>query len=113
MIKLIFEFFYYSCSVKQPVESAKLAQLVQAYSNIYPQLNTTLAQVPKTSPDVDVDSERSYSPEVEETVRGYFERLYTLDVSPSRFASLLKTCRNSSDQKQQDFFFCTIHTLVS
>ncbi|CAO3600262.1 unnamed protein product [Absidia cylindrospora] len=97
---------------KQPVESAKVAQLVQAYSNIYPQLNETLTHVPKPAPDGDVDSERSYSPEVEETVRRYFERLYTMETSPNRFASLLKTCRNSSDQKQLDFFSCTVHTLL-
>lgn len=102
-------------SVSQPFENAKLVQLVQAYSKIYPQLNEPPSSTPnpKSAADGDGDSERSYAPEVEETVRRYFERLYTTEANPSRFASLLNTCRNSSDQKQLDFFSCTVHTLVS
>ncbi|KAI8975394.1 CCR4-Not complex component, Not1-domain-containing protein [Mycotypha africana] len=58
------------------------------------------------------ENERNYPEEVEEMVRLYFERLYTQDISPSRFASVLKACRTSNDQRQVNFFSCTTHTLL-
>ncbi|CAO3654186.1 unnamed protein product [Cunninghamella echinulata] len=99
--------------VVQPFEKTKLAKLIQAFTKMYPQITENISTPPKTTQENnDMESTRVYAPDVEETVRRYFEGLYTKETSPSRFASLLKTCRNSSDQKQLDFFSCTIHTLL-
>lgn len=97
----------------QPFEKTKLTKLVQAYTKIYPQITENITAAPKMAQENDMESARAYAPDVEETVRRYFEGLYTKETSPNRFASLLKTCRNSSDQKQLDFYSCTVHTLVS
>lgn len=82
---------------------------------MYPQLSDNRPQPEKKPAGANdpTESKRNYSEEVEEMVRLYFERLYTKDISPSRFASVLKVCRTSNDQRQVNFFSCTIHTLVS
>lgn len=99
-----------------PAETAKLTKLSQLYTQLYPQLNDNRGQVEKkpTGPGGEgSENERVYPEEVEEMVRLYFERLYTKDISASRFASVLKACRTSNDQRQVKFFSCTTHTLVS
>lgn len=98
-----------------PPETAKLTKLSQLYSQMYPQLNDSRPQGEKSPTGTNEldEKKRNYSEEVEEMVRLYFERLYTKDISPSRFASVLKVCRTSNDQRQVNFFSCTIHTLVS
>ncbi|KAG0175598.1 hypothetical protein DFQ28_005990 [Apophysomyces sp. BC1034] len=94
-------------------ESAQLAKLMQLYSQLYPQLlDVRNTQERKPATTTDVESERSYPPEVEEMVRLYFERLYTKDISAARFASVLKACQSSNDQRQIDYFSCTVHTLM-
>lgn len=98
-----------------PAETAKLTKLSQLYTQLYPQLNDNRGQVEKkpTGNGENGENERVYPEEVEEMVRLYFERLYTKDISASRFASVLKACRTSNDQRQVKFFSCTTHTLVS
>lgn len=87
----------------------------QLYTQLYPQLNENRGQAEKKPAGLGEggENERNYSDEVEEMVRLYFERLYTKDISASRFASVLKACRTSNDQRQVNFFSCTTHTLVS
>ncbi|KAI7901129.1 CCR4-Not complex component, Not1-domain-containing protein [Cokeromyces recurvatus] len=110
------------------IETAKLTKLSQLYTQLYPQLNENRFQADKkitgmtetatsnntinTTTNPINENERNYSEEVEEMVRLYFERLYTKDISPSRFASVLKACRTSNDQRQVNFFSCTTHTLL-
>lgn len=98
-----------------PAETAKLTKLSQLYTQLYPQLNENRSQLEKKPAGLGEggENERNYSDEVEEMVRLYFERLYTKDISSSRFASVLKACRTSNDQRQVNFFSCTTHTLVS
>lgn len=105
-----------------PAETAKLTKLSQLYTQLYPQLNDSRSQVEKKPVGLSgggggggepAENERNYSDEVEEMVRLYFERLYTKDISASRFASVLNACRSSKDQRQANFFSCTTHTLVS
>ncbi|CEP18731.1 hypothetical protein [Parasitella parasitica] len=97
-----------------PAETAKLNKLSQLYTQLYPQLNENRGQAEKKLAGLNEagESERNYSDEVEEMVRLYFERLYTKDISAGRFASVLKACRTSSDQRQVNFFACTTHTLL-
>ncbi|RCH87955.1 hypothetical protein CU098_004083, partial [Rhizopus stolonifer] len=92
-----------------PAETAKLTKLSQLYTQLYPQLNDRPTNEVKIDPP---ETEGHYSDEVEEMVRLYFERLYTKDISASRFASVLKACRTSNDQRQVNFFSCTTHTLL-
>ncbi|OBZ85129.1 CCR4-NOT transcription complex subunit 1, partial [Choanephora cucurbitarum] len=95
-----------------PAETAKLAKLSQLYTQLYPQLNEQRPDKPAMS-ESNVEGERTvFSDEVEEMVGLYFERLYTQDISASRFASVLKACRTSNDQRQVNFFSCTMHTLL-
>jgi CCR4-NOT transcription complex subunit 1 len=103
------------CRPLPPAETAKLTKLSQLYTQLYPQLNDNRAQKEKKPAGLgeNTENERNYSDEVEEMVRLYFERLYTKDISASRFASVLKACRTSNDQRQVNFFSCTTHTLVS
>lgn len=99
-----------------PAETAKLTKLSQLYTQLYPQLNENRGQMEKKPAGLSGEpgeNERNYSDEVEEMVRLYFERLYTKDISASRFASVLNACRSSKDQRQANFFSCTTHTLVS
>lgn len=98
-----------------PAETAKLTKLSQLYTQLYPQLNENRGQLEKKPAGLGegAQNERNYSDEVEEMVRLYFERLYTKDISASRFASVLNACRTSNDQRQVNFFSCTTHTLVS
>ena len=99
-----------------PAETAKLTKLSQLYTQLYPQLNENRGQMEKKPVGLSGEpgeNERNYSDEVEEMVRLYFERLYTKDISASRFASVLNACRSSKDQRQANFFSCTTHTLVS
>lgn len=99
-----------------PAETAKLTKLSQLYTQLYPQLNENRGQMEKKPAGLSGETgenERNYSDEVEEMVRLYFERLYTKDISASRFASVLNACRSSKDQRQANFFSCTTHTLVS
>lgn len=99
-----------------PAETAKLTKLSQLYTQLYPQLNENRGQMEKKPTGLSGEpgeNERNYSDEVEEMVRLYFERLYTKDISASRFASVLNACRSSKDQRQANFFSCTTHTLVS
>ncbi|KAI9476483.1 MAG: CCR4-Not complex component, Not1-domain-containing protein [Benjaminiella poitrasii] len=98
-------------------ETAKLTKLSQLYTQLYPQLNENRPQVEKKATgglneNSTKDNERNYSDEVEEMVRLYFERLYTKDISPARFTSVLKACRSSNDQRQVNFFSCATHTLL-
>lgn len=95
-----------------PPETAKLAKLSQLYTQLYPQLNEkgALENKPAEPP---AENERNYSEEVENMVRLYFEKLYNGEISASRFASVLKSCRTSNDERQVHFFACTSHTLVS
>ncbi|OAD02750.1 Not1 transcription factor, partial [Mucor lusitanicus CBS 277.49] len=104
-----------------PAETAKLTKLSQLYTQLYPQLNDSRSQVEKKPVGLSgggggggepAENERNYSDEVEEMVRLYFERLYTKDISASRFASVLNACRSSKDQRQANFFSCTTHTLL-
>lgn len=50
--------------------------------------------------------------ETEDLVRSYFERLYTKEISVEQFVAVLDMCQKSKDQRQIDFFSCTVHTLV-
>ncbi|KAI9030832.1 CCR4-Not complex component, Not1-domain-containing protein [Phycomyces nitens] len=93
-----------------PTDSLKVGKLIQVYSQLYPQLSENHPNH-KDSEEV-TDTERSYSPEVEEIVRVYFEKLYTNGIDPSRFADILRACQDSKDQRQADFFLCTLHTLL-
>ncbi|KAF7724662.1 hypothetical protein EC973_000834 [Apophysomyces ossiformis] len=96
-----------------PPEAAQLAKLIQLYSQLFPQhMDVRNSQERKTVTTTEGDAERSYPPEVEEMVRLYFERLYTKDISPEKFASVLKACQSSKDQRQMDYFSCTVHTLI-
>ncbi|KAL7319889.1 CCR4-NOT core subunit cdc39 [Mucor circinelloides] len=98
-----------------PAETAKLTKLSQLYTQLYPQLNENRGQMEKKPTGLSGEpgeNERNYSDEVEEMVRLYFERLYTKDISASRFASVLNACRSSKDQRQANFFSCTTHTLL-
>ncbi|KAG1095710.1 hypothetical protein G6F42_018503 [Rhizopus arrhizus] len=98
-----------------PAETAKLTKLSQLYTQLYPQLNENRGQMEKKPAGLSGEpgeNERNYSDEVEEMVRLYFERLYTKDISASRFASVLNACRSSKDQRQANFFSCTTHTLL-
>ncbi|KAI7871343.1 CCR4-Not complex component, Not1-domain-containing protein [Spinellus fusiger] len=93
-------------------ESAKIGKLVQICTQLYPQLGDTRLDVEKSTNTEQGDNDRSYSPEVEEMVRIYFERLYTNNISATRFATVLKACQESKEQRQIDFFHCTLHTLL-
>ncbi|KAL0088093.1 Not1 transcription factor [Phycomyces blakesleeanus] len=94
-----------------PTDSLKVSKLIQVYTQLYPQLSENHPNH-KKDPEEVTETERSYSRDVEEAVRGYFEKLYTNAISPSSFAIALKNCQDSKEQRQVDFFLCTLHTLL-
>ncbi|CAO3664989.1 unnamed protein product [Rhizopus stolonifer] len=98
-----------------PAETAKLTKLSQLYAQLYPQLNDNRSPGEKSAsgPGESSENERNYPDEVEEMVRLYFERLYTKDITATRFTSVLKACRSSNDPRQASFFACAAHTLVN
>ncbi|KAI8149734.1 CCR4-Not complex component, Not1-domain-containing protein [Fennellomyces sp. T-0311] len=94
-------------------DSERLLNIMQFYSQLLAQLESrsppeSRSMPPGYGPDTNGDP----SAEIEEMVRLYFERLYRNELSAEQFIAVLNACNESKDQKQTDFFSCTVHTLL-
>jgi CCR4-NOT transcription complex subunit 1 len=88
---------------------------IKAFSGLFEQVKGLCSQLfpnEMNATDNAAVDESMFSPEIEEEVKQYFERLYNDEIAVEQIAVLLQRFKDSKTPKEQQIFACMVHTLV-
>ncbi|GAB5590858.1 CCR4-NOT core subunit cdc39 [Umbelopsis nana] len=88
---------------------------IKAFSGLFEQVKGLCSQLfpnEMNATDNAAVDDSMFSPEIEEEVKQYFERLYNDEIAVEQIAVLLQRFKDSKTPKEQQIFACMVHTLL-
>lgn len=88
--------------------------IAQAYPRLLGLENTTLPPPPSSLPGTSTNAKNTgsqFSSDVDEEANSYFVRIYKGEIRITQIIDLLLRYKSSTNQREQDIYFCMIHNL--